>query len=418
MGAAVRMFLVLTAGVTISHFHRSAMSVIAPDLVAEVGFSAEEFGTMASGVFLGIALAQIPTGILLDRFGARITIAAMQMLAVAGTLMFAAADGFTGMFIARLVIGVGFASAFMGGLVVAMRWFPRDRFTLVLALFLAGSSGTGNLLAATPLAAAAEWVGWRWTFVGVAALTLALTVVVYAVVRDAPHGHPYHARKAESLAAVVAGLGQVLRMPRLPLVVAVAMIGYPTMITILGTWGGSYLHDVHGLEGIGRGNVLSVMAVSIVAGLLLYGPLDRYFDTRKGLVVGGALVTVVLLSVFAFVPGLELWQVTALFALIGVLGTYYVVNISLGRSLFPDHLVGRGITVVNLGTFIGVAVMQVATGLIVGAFSAADGSAPELAYRLVFAYMAAVTALVLLFYSRIRDTRPSEERARIASGEG
>ena len=408
MGAAARIFLALTAGVTISQFHRSALSVIAPDLMREVGLSAEEFGTVASGVFLGIALAQIPTGILLDRFGARITIPAMQMLAVAGALMFAAADSFAALFIARIVIGIGFASAFMGGLVVAVRWFPRDRFTLITALFLAGSSGAGNLLAATPMAAAAAWVGWRWTFVLVAVLTFVVAVITYLIVRDAPPGHRWHARKPESLAAVLAGLGQVLRTPRLPSVIAMAMVGYPTLITILGAWGGPYLHDVHGLDGIGRGNVLSVMAVSVVAGLLLYGALDRYLDTRKGLVVGGALAVVVMLCTLAFGPGLALWQVITLFALLGVLGSYYVANIALGRSLFADHMVGRGITVVNLGNFIGVAVMQVVTGLIVGAFAADGGTAPDIAYRLVFAYMAGITLLAVLFYSRIRDTRPSE----------
>ena len=409
MGAAARIFLALTAGVTISQFHRSALSVIAPDLMREVGLSAEEFGTVASGVFLGIALAQIPTGILLDRFGARITIPAMQMLAVAGALMFAAADSFAALFIARIVIGIGFASAFMGGLVVAVRWFPRDRFTLITALFLAGSSGAGNLLAATPMAAAAAWVGWRWAFVLVAALTFVVSVIAYLIVRDAPPGHRWHARKPESLTAVLAGLGQVLRTPRLPSVIAMAMVGYPTLITILGAWGGPYLHDVHGLDGIGRGNVLSVMAVSVVAGLLLYGALDRYLDTRKGLVVGGALAVVVMLCTLAFGPGLALWQVTTLFALLGVLGSYYVANIALGRSLFADHMVGRGITVVNLGNFIGVAVMQVVTGLIVGAFAADGGTAPDIAYRLVFAYMAGITLLAVLFYSRIRDTRPSQD---------
>ncbi len=409
MGAAARIFLALTAGVTISQFHRSALSVIAPDLMREVGLSAEEFGTVASGVFLGIALAQIPTGILLDRFGARITIPVMQMLAVVGALMFAAADSFVALFIARIVIGIGFASAFMGGLVVAVRWFPRDRFTLITALFLAGSSGAGNLLAATPMAAAAAWVGWRWTFVLVAVLTFVAAVITYLIVRDAPPGHRWHARKPESLAAVLAGLGQVLRTPRLPSVIAMAMVGYPTLFTILGAWGGPYLHAVHGLDGIGRGNVLSVMAVSVVAGLLLYGALDRYLDTRKGLVVGGALAVVVMLCTLAFGPGLALWQVTTLFALLGVLGSYYVANIALGRSLFADHMVGRGITVVNLGNFIGVAVMQVVTGLIVGAFAADGGTAPDIAYRLVFAYMAGITLLAVLFYSRIRDTRPSQD---------
>ena len=79
------------------------------------------------------------------------------------------------------------------------------------------------------------------------------------------------------------------------------------------------------------------------------------------------------------------------------------------RHVFPDHMVGRGITIVNFGNFIGVALTQVITGLIVGHFAAGDDGAPELAYRLVFAYLAAAMVLALLFYARVRDSRPSED---------
>ncbi|MCH8091408.1 MAG: hypothetical protein IIC57_03565 [Proteobacteria bacterium] len=79
------------------------------------------------------------------------------------------------------------------------------------------------------------------------------------------------------------------------------------------------------------------------------------------------------------------------------------------RHVFPDHMVGRGITIVNFGNFIGVALAQVMTSLIVGYFAAGDGGAPELAYRLVFAYLAAAMVLALLFYARVKDSRPSED---------
>ncbi|MCH7634344.1 MAG: MFS transporter [Proteobacteria bacterium] len=409
MGAAVAIFLALFPGAAISHFHRTAVSVIAPDIMAEIGLTHQEFGTMASGMFFGIALAQIPTGILLDRFGPRITIPVMQIVAVAGTVMFAAADSLTDLFIARFLIGVGFGSTFMGGLVVAARWFPRDRFALVTALFLGGSSGIGNLLAATPMAALTGWIGWRWAFAWVAVATLMVALFTYLIVRDAPPDHPYHSRRPETLSAVLKGIGPLLNTPRLAYIIALAMVGYPTLVAILGTWGGPYLHDVHGLDGIGRGNVLSVMAVAVIIGLVFFGPLDRYFDTRKWVVISGASLAAVVLAVLAMAPGLGLWQVTVLFALYGLLGSFYVTNFAFARSLFPDHMVGRGITIVNFGNFIGVALTQVMTGLIVGHFAAADGPVPELAYRLVFAYLAAAMVLVLLFYARVRESRPSED---------
>ena len=72
-------------------------------------------------------------------------------------------------------------------------------------------------------------------------------------------------------------------------------------------------------------------------------------------------------------------------------------------------MVGPGIPRVNCGNLTGVALAQVMTSLIVGYFATGDGGAPELAYRLVFAYLAAAMVLALLFYARVRDSRPSED---------
>ena len=150
------------------------------------------------------------------------------------------------------------------------------------------------------------------------------------------------------------------------------------------------------------------MATAMIVGSLCYGPLDRLFDTRKRIVVGAALANVAVLGVLALTPGPALWQAVLLLALLGFVGPYAVMVMAHGRSIFPERLVGRAITVINTANFAGVAVMQMATGLIIGAFPATDGAVPEAAYRLVFACLAATVLLALAFYGRAADVRPSQ----------
>ncbi len=150
------------------------------------------------------------------------------------------------------------------------------------------------------------------------------------------------------------------------------------------------------------------MATAMIVGSLCYGPLDRLFDTRKRIVVGAALANVAVLGVLALTPGPALWQAVPLLALLGFAGPYAVVVMAHGRSIFPERLVGGAITVINTAKFAGVAVMQMATGLIIGAFPATDGAAREAAYCLVFARLAATVLLALAFYGRAADVRPSQ----------
>lgn len=410
MGLAVRVLITLSFAFLLSQFQRASLSVIAPDLMAEIGLTPEGYGLVASGIFLGVLAGQIPVGLLLDRYGARKTTSAMQLLAVLSTVIFATADGAGLMFVARFATGLGFAASLMGTMVVAARWFPPDRFALISALVLAGAGGVGSLLAATPMALLADWLGWRGTFYVLAGATMLSTMAVYLFVVDAPEGHTYHKRRIEGVRESLAGLIEVIRLPQLPYVLMLTTIGFSVLMTILGVWGGPYLHDVHGLDAVDRGNVLALLAIGNIIGFLVYGPLDRILDTRKRIILVGGVVNIALLAILALVPELTYIQVAVLFFVLGFVGSYHVANLALGRALFPDALVGRGMTLINLFTFLGLALMQIITGLIVGHFAGPDGSAPPEAYRLMFGFMAVASAVVIAIYSRIRDIKPSEQR--------
>lgn len=411
---ALAIFAAISAALTMSQFMRAAVSVVAPDIIAETQLSVETYGTMAGGFFLGVAVAQIPSGMLFDRYGPRITIAVMLVLAALATFAFAAADGYTALFASRFVTGIGFASTLMGALVVTSRWFPPERFSQIAGLFIAVSGAIGMMSATTPMAVLSGVVGWRQSFAIAGGCTLVTAVLVLWAVRDAPPGHAWHSRAPEHLGSFFKGYGALLRLPRLGYVMLMAGVGYPLMITLIGVWGGPYLHDVYGLGPVARGHVLSIMVAGSVTGLLVYGPLDRWLDSRKSVVIGGTLISASLLATLALMAHPPLILVTVLLALYGIAGSYYITNITLGRAHYPDHLIGRGVTLINLCTFIGVAVVQFSTAYLMGFFAMGEGNAaaPVLAYRILFGAFAAYTLIIGLLYTRAHDIKPSAERAR------
>ena len=406
--AALPVIGALCAAYFISQFFRASIAVIAPDLARDLALSPEALGTVTGAFFLAFGATQIPLGIMLDRFGPRRTIAGLLLAAVAGSLVFATADSLAILTLGRALIGVGCAGVFMGSVVVCARWFPPDRLATAAAVVLA-VGGTGNLLAATPLAYTADHIGWRGAFVAMAGLSLVMAGVVFALVRDAPPGHPFHRRRRETLRDTLRGMREVLGNPRLPYIALMAFVAYSAMATVLTLWAGPYLADVHGLDGVARGNVLLLPSLGLIAGPLCYGPLDRLLDTRKWLVVGGALATIGVLGSLALIREPPLWLAATLLTLLGFVGTYSIMIMTHGRASFPERLVGRAVTIVNFANFTGVAVMQFAVGAIVGAFEAPGGVAPEAAYRLAFGFLAATLIVALAFYMRVGDAKPSHD---------
>jgi sugar phosphate permease len=406
--AGIIIVAALCTGYVASQFYRSANAVIASELMAELSISPESMGAITGVFFLTFALMQVPTGVLLDRFGPRIVMPTMLMIAVAGSVIFAMSESEGALAFARGLMGVGCAAGLMGSMVVFARWFPQNRFgTLAALIFSVG--GIGNLLATTPLAATSEAIGWRGSFVGMAAITVGMAALLYAVIRDAPPGHPALARKRETAGQVIAGLGQVLREKRLWYVSAMQFVGYPVLMTIGALWAGPYLTDVHGLDAISRGNVLLAINVAIIAGVMAMGPLDRIFDTRKWIVAVAATATAAILGLLTILPDPPLWQAVTLLILFGLVGPYQMVLHAHARAIFPEHLIGRGLTVQNTVAIGAVFLMQWLSGFIVERF--ADAADPAFAYRVVFGFLGAITLLALLVYLRIEDAKPSMAEA-------
>lgn len=400
------MMLAMILLAILSQFFRSSIGVIAPELAVDLHLAADQVGLLSSTFFLIFAALQVPVGILLDRYGARSVLTLMMTATVAGALAFATAQDASDVTVARLLIGVGCAGLMVGSLAVLARWYEPARFAAAMAVLFA-TANAGSLFATFPLAAACAIWGWRGTFIGLAVLSAALTLLFFAVVRDAPPGHPFlRERTAAPLVEVAKGLREALRVPDLLHVLPMVAVGYASVITVLGLWGGPYLHDVYGLDASARGRILSAMAVSMILGTLAYGPLDNWLGARRPIVVTGSVATAALLVLLGLMPHGPLWLTTVLLCLFAFVGAYSVTVMAHGVALFPERLVGRGVTLLNTALIGGTAALQAGSGELVLAFGTSSTESASAAYSAVFLTLAIVTLAALALYCRARDTAP------------
>ncbi len=406
--AAIGILAALCGTYVVSHFYRVSNGVIAPNLMRELDLSQEAMGTLTGAFFITFAATQIPVGIMLDRLGTRYTVPVMMTFAMVGSLIFAAAGGMAGLTIGRMLMGLGCSCVYVGALAVASRWFE-TRYFATIAGVLVAAGNAGNLLATQPLAEIVARVGWRDTFIGMAAAAAVAAALVLLVVRDAPPDHPFHRRGSERFGSVLRGVVDVFRIDGLPPMLMLQFFGYANVMTILGLWGGPYLHDVYGLGLEARGSVMLVMGAGLIAGSLTFGPMDRLFDTRKRVVIGGGLFAASLLVLLAALSKPPLWVVMSLFALVAFSNAYNVVGMAHARAIVPDRLIGRGMTVVALFTMAGVAVLQIVTGLLLGLFADVDGTVPEAGYRTMYAVIAATVLTSVAYYTRTKDAKPSRD---------
>lgn len=402
-------FAVFLVCYLLSQFFRSFLAVIAPNLATDVGLTDAGLGGISAVWFLTFAVAQVPVGYCLDRFGPRRTVPLLMLAAVAGALLFASARSFLPCALGMALIGLGSSPIYMGAIYVFARTEPAARFA-TLASVLVGLGSLGNLLGTAPLAYAAVTFGWRGTFVVISGLTAAAAALFFLAIKDPPRSLA-GAREADAttiggaIGEMLAGIGRVLAIKGLWPILPIALVSYAIILVERGLWAGPFLHEVHGLGTAERGNALIGMAIAMAIGALVYGPMDRVFGTRKWIAFAGGALTVLGFLALAFVPAASTNVVvaTAILAGIGAVAMTYGLVLAHARAFLPEEMLGRGLTFVNALFIGGAGLIQPISGNSIAAWRQSGMPAATIYANLHLAF--AITLAVALVIYLTSDDR-------------
>ena len=97
----------------VSYVYRNVNTVVYPDLVRDIGLDAHTLGLLTGAYFIAFAVAQLPVGMALDRFGPRRVQLPMLAVAALGGVLFAQAQSLEGLLAARALIGLGVSASLM-----------------------------------------------------------------------------------------------------------------------------------------------------------------------------------------------------------------------------------------------------------------------------------------------------------------
>ena len=379
----------LFAGYVLSQFYRAFLAVLAPVLKTDLGATPEDLAAASGLWFLIFAAMQVPVGMALDRIGPRRTASSLLMIGALGAILFATAEGPLSIKFAMALIGIGCSPVMMSGYYIFARSFPVAMFG-TLAGAMVGIGNLGNIGSALPLSAAVDAIGWRgavWVLAGVTAL---IALLIAVLVRD----------PARIVTQEKGSLLDLLRMRALWPLFAMMALCYAPIAAVRGLWVGPYYAEVFGATADEIGQVTLWMGLAMVLGSFAYGPLERVFGTRKGLImVGNVLVLLALIGLWAM-PLAGGWVTLGLFVLFGLAGTSFPMVIAHGRAFLPAHLTGRGVTLLNLFGIGAVGVAQFITGRLSASVATPPVEAP---YAAIFGFFAVTLALALVYYATSQD---------------
>lgn len=405
----------------LSQFYRVSMAVMFPDLTADLALDAVQLGRISAAFFYAFALMQVPIVLYLDRFGSRLAMTVLTVAAAAGALVFGLARSGGELALGRVLLGAGMACNLMGTLKLIGEWFGPSRFATLSALVV--SVGTvGNLAAATPLVLLVQAVGWRAAFWLLAALTLALALLFFAVVRDRPPGAASGpaAVAGQSARSLFAGLRMLFGRRDYWIISFGTFCRYGIYAAVQALWAGPYLINAQGVSALETGHLLFLMSIGMVVGCPLWGWLsDVVLHARKSVIVAGMIGMVAVLAILAALPaGAGFGLLALLFFGFGVFGGAGQVMYAHIKERMPAAYAGTAMTGINFFTMIGVAFFLQGLGGFLQRIQPQAALGP-MAFRQAFFLCSACLGLSTLLYLVTRETlgRPRQANPSRSSPE-
>ena len=368
-------------GVLVNYFDRVNLSVSQEALRNAFGISTVTFGYLLSAYSWSYAAFQLPSGLILDRFGVKLVGRIGAFLWSAASFAAAISTGLAGFLGARLLLGVGEAPTFPGNAKAIGYWFPAEERSLATAIFDSAAKFASAI--GVPVLGLLMWrLGWRWSFAATGFISLLYFALFCLFYRNPSEDKSLSDEERDFIlqrgaqpedrvrAAKGAPLGYLLRQRKVwGLVLGFASYNYTFYLLL--TWLPSYLSSTHHIDLLHSALYTSVpWLFATFTDILMGGWLvDKLVQlgrdasmVRKSILIGGTTLGLGMLGAAYAQSAITavMWITVA----IGGLSATAPVSWSIPSLIAPRESVGTLGAVLNFGSQLSAITAPIATGYI------------------------------------------------------
>lgn len=361
---------------------RTSFGVASLDALARFDISAAEL-SMFTVIQLGVyAACQIPLGMLLDRFGSRPILVIGAIILAGGQIWLALAATYPSALAARVLIGMGDASAFTSVLRLVPQWFPPRRVPLFTQLTGIGGQA-GQVISSIPFAMMLARFGWETAFISLGLTGAAVALIAALFIRE----------KERFSTSTTKTSGGTFSHPGVWQGFWTHFtLGFPGHVFLL-LWGVPFMVA----NGIDQQTAAAMLIIAAAAGVVT-GPLVARMTSRHPLRRPMPIVAIIAVFTLSWAYLLliprptRLWEFAVLLVVIALTGSGSSIAFDLGRTAVPLSRLGTANGMINQGGFVAALSASFLIGLVLD-WRAPDGDYSAGDFKLAMASQFIIVAI-------------------------
>ncbi len=322
-------------------------AVMTTDLMRTYSLTGTTLGFLVGFYFYTYMVMQIPSGILLDKYGVRKVTSLAILLCACGVLLFSQTSSFALACIGRLLIGFGAAFATTSYMKIAGTWFPAQYFALLSGFFgTACMAGAGT--AEAPLAWLVNQVGWRNTLVFCALLGFILCVLFWFVVKENKSKHTQKITANAQQFRWCDLIDLFRNKSNWPLIIYGGCAFTPVSV-FGGLWGVPFIMAAYHLTKTSAASSVSLAFFGFAAGGIIVGWIGKQLTKQWPVITIGAASSLFFLLIILYVPHLPVQLLNGCIFLFGLGASGFLQSYTIAKNINSATLIATVIGVFNMG---------------------------------------------------------------------
>lgn len=286
-------------------------AVMTKDLGIDLHLNSFDLGIMSGIYFVTYSIMQIPSGLMYDRLNFVKVVGTAILICGIGAGLFALSQSLLSGAIARMLMGLGSAFAFLSVLTTAARYFRPQYFAMLagIAQLLAALGAIGGEL---PIAWLNKNIGWRHSFIFFMIFSFILVVTIVFAFR----GMDKNAQLPEESEPIRQSLKAILKNTQTWLIGCYALLNWAPMTAFASLWGVPFLMTKFSLSLTEAASLMSLVWLGVGLSSPIIGALSDFISKRKIILILTALTgalsfLILILAHHLSVPSLAILLFTA-----------------------------------------------------------------------------------------------------------
>jgi MFS family permease len=330
---------------------QTSYGVLNSHIAKSMSLGLAEIGVLGSVYTFAFAAMTIPSGAILDRYGARGVLSVAIGVVALGALVFGRADSWNTLVLGQLLMGLGGAFGFPGAGYITRHWFPLRRFGLMFGL-VQSLTAIANALTQGGLGYLLLHLDWRQLMSWGALAGAVLMGCMAALARDPREVLAQSASEERSLwRGLYLALREVLANRQIWIAAIPGGMVFGVLISVAVLWGIKLLM-AHGLDETTASTANALLWVGFGLGAPLIAVVVNRLQSFRTPFIGGLAGLLLLVLTLLLAPALTVAGACVLMLLLGLFTGTTMISFTVTTAICRDVVAATAIAVVNMVMFV------------------------------------------------------------------